>query len=192
MKRHKLNKYQNNIGEYKKAYFASLDNYIADKMHERKLTKPFKLIKDALFGSKHPEAMGHGQSNVHKYAEAQIDRIFKMREQMVKNEKPKELSNKLFSNFQKIKELNLKNPEYKNQHIDHAAKYILKQFQKGQIMKVKLWKTLGGFAALGLMIKPIDMFVEKTIMQKYVEPKLSKYERQDIDKFKNNALSENV
>ena len=36
-----------------------------------------------------------------------------------------------------------------------------------------MWKTLGGFIALGLAIKPIDHFVEKVIIKKVVEPNLS-------------------
>lgn len=36
----------------------------------------------------------------------------------------------------------------------------------------KMLKTIGGFVALGLAIKPIDNFVEKFVIKKVIEPNL--------------------
>ena len=41
-------------------------------------------------------------------------------------------------------------------------------------MSSKFIKTIGGFVALGLAIKPIDHFVENTLIGKYVGPGIDK------------------
>ena len=37
-------------------------------------------------------------------------------------------------------------------------------------MNAKILKTIGGFIALGLAIKPIDHFVESVVIKKFVQP----------------------
>ena len=54
--------------------------------------------------------------------------------------------------------------------------------------KAKVLKTIGGFVALGIAIKPIDHFVEKVIIKKVVEPQLSimfnnSIPRKELDNF---------
>lgn len=53
-----------------------------------------------------------------------------------------------------------------------AVKSVLSAFQKNKLMKGKFIKTIGGFVALGLAIKPIDHFVENTLIGKYVGPSI--------------------
>ena len=52
----------------------------------------------------------------------------------------------------------------------NAAKAALKQYQSSLIFKNKLLKTLGGFGALILFAEPVNDFVEKYIMKKYINP----------------------
>ena len=58
-----------------------------------------------------------------------------------------------------------------------AVKSVLTNFQQAKMLKGKAIKTLGGFVALGMAIKPIDHFVEEILIGKYVGP--------EIDKIKN-------
>ena len=51
-----------------------------------------------------------------------------------------------------------------------------KQRQRDKLFKTKLWKTAGGFVALGLSIKYIDHFVENFVIKKLVEPGLDNIE----------------
>ena len=58
-----------------------------------------------------------------------------------------------------------------------AVKSILTKFQKGKMLKGNFIKTIGGFIALGLGIKPIDHFVENVLIGKYVGPQIDKIKR---------------
>lgn len=42
-------------------------------------------------------------------------------------------------------------------------------------MKGNFIKTIGGFCALGLAIKPIDHFVENVLIGKYVGPQIDNF-----------------
>lgn len=55
-----------------------------------------------------------------------------------------------------------------------AVKSVLTNYQKGKMLKGNFIKTLGGFIALGLAIKPIDHFVENVLIGKYVGPQIDK------------------
>lgn len=56
-------------------------------------------------------------------------------------------------------------------------------------MKTKMLKTLGGFVALGIAIKPIDKFVENVVIKKFVEPNLSAvFPSEDVKNYKEKVL----
>lgn len=90
-----------------------------------------------------------------------------------------------------VKEL-LKNPQYKKQIENFAnrveiARTALRTYIKGKSIKLGLLQTAGGFIALGLMAVPIDNFVHKYIIKKFVEPGIETVEsiknknRQPVD-----------
>lgn len=56
-----------------------------------------------------------------------------------------------------------------------AVKSVLTNFQKGKMLKGNFIKTIGGFCALALAIKPIDHFVENILIGKYVGPQIDKF-----------------
>ena len=106
-----------------------------------------------------------------KFAEKQAAEIMEMRSALMKNQKPKQLSNKLFKKFQNIQ------GEYQkiypaDRYMGKAAKSILKDYHNSQILRNKMVKTAGGFIALALLLKPIDNFVEHIVIKKTVEPGL--------------------
>lgn len=61
-----------------------------------------------------------------------------------------------------------------------------------KIFKLKAWKSLGSFALLLLTVKPIDVFTEKVIIKKCVEPQMQRFSHHDykISDF-TNSKSEN-
>lgn len=71
----------------------------------------------------------------------------------------------------------MQNPAHKAT-IEKLAKRLeisrtaLRGYIKGKSMKLGLLKTTGGFIALGLLAVPIDHFVHKYIIKKFVEPGL--------------------
>ena len=58
-----------------------------------------------------------------------------------------------------------------------AVKSVLLNYQKNKLLKGNFIKTLGGFIALGLAIKPIDHFVENVLIGKYVGPKIDNFNK---------------
>ena len=111
-----------------------------------------------------------------EFSEKQALSVLEMREKLMNNEKPKQLSNKLFKKF-----LDIQN-EYKkiypqDRYLGKAAKSILKEYHHTQIFKNKMIKTAGGFIALALLLKPIDNFVEHIVIKKTVEPGLDYFSK---------------
>ena len=58
-----------------------------------------------------------------------------------------------------------------------AVKKVLTDYQKGKLLRGNFIKTIGGFCALGLAIKPIDNFVENILIGKYVGPQIDNFKR---------------
>ena len=96
-----------------------------------------------------------------KYAEKTIKELIENRKLMLK---PTEE----FKSTQAYKDyINaLSNEQTKNV----ATKSALINYQKNKLLKGKVIKTIGGFLALGLLIKPIDKFVEEILIGKLIGP----------------------
>ena len=55
-----------------------------------------------------------------------------------------------------------------------AVKSSIIKFLEKNSLKGRFVKTLGGFAALAVAIKPIDLFVEEVLIGKVIGPTLDK------------------
>lgn len=108
------------------------------------------------------------QKKIEKYSEKTIKDLIQLRKDLLNPSK--EFKN---DKWFKAYESDLK----KGQTPSVAVKSVLTNFQQAKMLKGKAVKTLGGFVALGLAIKPIDHFVEEILIGKYVGP--------EIDKIKN-------
>ena len=111
-----------------------------------------------------------------EFSEKQAKNVLEMREKLMQNEKPQQLSKKLFKKFLNIQdEYNKIYPQ--DRYLGKAAKSILKEYHQTQIFKNKMIKTAGGFIALALLLKPIDNFVEHIVIKKTVEPGLDYFSK---------------
>ncbi len=186
----KLKEYS--LENYKAEYSKALDNYIDENRRTNKTKNPIKKVFNTIFGSKHYETLGDSkQERIHEYINKRIDAMFKCREELLENKKPESMSSKLFTQFQDLKQSYKKAPEYADNYIDKAIKDTLKTIESNKIFNLKLLKTLGGFVALGLLIKPIDKFVDKIIIEKLVAPSLDKFDKESVDNFKSKFLKAN-
>lgn len=178
MSRRKLEDYQDNTDTFKTEFKKALNNYIDTTTRNHQNKNPFMKFFDLIFGGKHPEEMGKEGANrrklIHEYTNKKIDNLFELHKALVDNDttKPSKLSDKLFKEYKTLLEKYSKDPEFKPEAKSLAIKDILSAVESNDIFKTKMKKTIGGFVALGLLIKPIDLFVEKIIMKKYVEPGL--------------------
>lgn len=186
----RLREYQGRVDEYKQIYTKALDNTIDETMRKHDYKNPFKLVANLLFGHRHPEAMGKDRrAKIHDFIDKRIDNIFEMRKDLIDGKKPEKMSKKLYNHFEQLKIKYKNDPKYTGDCVLHAVKDTLKKYEENKIFKTKIAKTVGGFVALGLLIKPIDYFVEHVIMHKYVSPGLDKLNSQDIKNFKNKFMN---
>lgn len=172
--RRKIDEYTNNIDEFKNKFHESLKIKREKLIRENKIKNPIKFIGEYIFEKNHPESIAMSQEDkVTKFADRHIDEMFSIYSDLIVGKKPKEFSNKMWNKFNKLKDKFIKDPDYKTTYIKDAAEDIIRRYQKSKIQNTKILKTIGGFVALGLAIKPIDKFVENVIIRKVVEPNLS-------------------
>lgn len=108
------------------------------------------------------------QEKVEKYSEKTIKDLIQLRKDLLKPSE--EFKN---NKWYKAYEADLK----KGQTSSVAVKSVLTNFQQAKMLKGKAIKTLGGFVALGMAIKPIDHFVEEILIGKYVGPEIDKIKK---------------
>lgn len=183
MSHKKLSEYTPDM--YKVQYGKALDNYMEEISRSRKTKNPLKMLMNFVFGHKHPENLdGKRKNKIHEYINARIDDMYKNRELLLENKKPENISEKMFKKLQDLKEIYKKDPVNVADYNTKAVKDILKNIESNKIFKIKLLKTLGGFISLGLLIQPIDKFVEHVIIEKFVEPGLNMFNSKEINDFK--------
>lgn len=181
--RRHFGKFTNKRQEFKDHFVESFTTKREKLIREHKIKNPIKFITDAIFTSRHPEAIAMSQKDkVLKFADENIDSMFRMYDDLMNGRRPKEFSDKMWKKFNKLKEKYAKDPDYKATFLRDASEDIIKKFQKSKMTKSKMLKTLGGFVALGIAIKPIDHFVEKVVIKKVVEPNLSNVFNKDEKK----------
>ncbi len=180
---------EQDLNTYKEQYGKALDNYIDETTRAHKTKNPVKSLLNLIFGHRHPEELGKDRRNkVHEYINKRIDDIYSIRADLLEDKKPAKISDKLFAKFNELKNVYKKDSKYKNNFVDNAIKDTLKKFENSKIFKVKLLKTLGGFISLGLLIQPIDKFVEHIIIEKWVQPGLDKFNTIQIKDFKEKTM----
>ncbi len=139
---------------------------------EFKRLSPFKKVLSFINPLKDSDTFAHAnEQKLGDFAKRQGAKIMEMRAQLMQNQRPKEMSKKLFEKFQTVQS------EYAklypaDKYMGKAVKSILKDFHENQIFKNKMIKTAGGFIGLALLAKSIDNFVENIVIKKTVEPSL--------------------
>jgi len=110
------------------------------------------------------------KANIDKYAESVIKKLIKMRKELI-DPSLDGSTDKLHKYYNKA----LEQGQTRNVAVKSALnKHLCKSALKGRFIK-----TIGGFIALGLAIKPIDNFVEHVLIGKVIEPRLDKYKNPD-------------
>ena len=188
--RRHLDSFAGNVDGFKDLFKESISIKREKLIRETKLKNPIKMLGDGIFNSRHPESLAMSQKDrVLTFANKHIDEMFKIYGSLAAEQKPEEFSDKLFKKFNKLKNKYTKDPDYKATALRDAAEDIIKKYQKSKIMKTKMLKTLGGFVALGIAIKPIDKFVENVVIKKFVEPNLSAvFPNEDVKNYKEKVL----
>ena len=135
------------------------------KTTKNKMFSPFAKIIDFV---KKPFEAKPKTENIQKYIASTIDNIMDTREAFIQGTKPKNVSDKLYKAFEK---------EAKNGTLEQkksAAYTVIRKIQGKKLFKNNALKSLGGLVALGIMMKPIDNFVEHVLIKKYIGPTIDK------------------
>ncbi len=173
----KLSTYENDFTPYLNKFNTSLKTYIADISAIEHSKGFFRKTIGRIFSHKKSHSVANAnQEKILEYAQSQLKKIIAIRTELLKNNKPKDINSQIYQKFLLIQEP-FKSKFGESNYLHKAAKYAIKEQLKSQVFKLKMFKTIGGFLALGLLMHPIDYFVDKTIMKKMVEP--------NIDKLKN-------
>ncbi len=197
MERRNIAEFKDNVDGFKESFKVALTNQRKKMMTENKLSSPFRTVKNYIFSKTHPEAVAYSPSEkVLEYANKRIDEVFSIYNQLSADDsvKPKEFTEKMFNQYNKIKKRFFDDETYRDTAKSDAIDMIIKKYQKSKVTNAKILKTVGGFIALGLAIKPIDNFVEHTVLKKFVAPRLKllesreKYNRDQLDSYKSKII----
>jgi len=105
--------------------------------------------------------------SIDKFATSTIEDLIEKRESVL-NPTEEFKSSKIYRNY--VDNL------AKGQTKRVAVKSALTKYQQRKMLKGKTIKTIGGFIALGSLIKPIDHFVDNVLIGKVLGPGIDKYE----------------
>ena len=93
--RRHIDKFNENVDEFKKLFEESITTKREKLIRETKLKNPIKLLGDAIFGGRHPESLAMSQKDrVLTFANKHIDEMFKIYDNLASGQQPKEFSDK--------------------------------------------------------------------------------------------------
>ncbi len=153
--------------EFKKIILTTLENKIKARANEIKNKNIFKRFYNKLFTRRY-DLLSSDKAKVLAFAEENAKQVFNIITSLKNNDK-KHVPNAIYKKYKKLlpsfKEM-FKNGDYTYQ----ATRSALKEYQNSLIFKNKLLKTIGGFTALFLFANPINNFVDKQIMKRFINP----------------------
>ena len=164
---------------FKKIITSTLENKIKARKNEKRTINILKKIYNILFTHRY-DLLSSDKSKIIAFARENAEKTFDIMTALKENNHksvPKKIYKKYCQILPAMKEM-YNEADYSYQ----ASRTALKKYQTSLIFKNKLLKTLGGFAALILFANPVNDFVDKKIMKKYIGP--------GIDQISHNFVSE--
>lgn len=148
---------------YKKSLANQFDEILKHKKTGKKLMKPIELVLDFV---KKPFIKKASTENIKNYAGKVVDRLIDERQQLLDGKKPKIMSEKMFKKYSEItKDMAISEKQ-------GVTFNTIKKLEGKRMFNNRILKSAGGLLALAVMAKPIDKFVEKVVVDKYVGPQI--------------------
>lgn len=141
-----------------------VDNIAEKNKHKQTHKEMMNPLEKALAFIKKPFKIEAKAEDIQKYVAQTVDNIMDTREALLEGKQPKNISKKMFNAFQEA----TKTADIAGKK--SAAFNIIKKSQGNKLFKNNALKSLGGLVALGIMMKPIDNFVEKVLIEKCISP----------------------
>lgn len=154
--------------KYKNDERACIDDFlggVSDNIEYSKKNKPFLRFVQKCEEIFIPAIKAKNEVKTKEYAKNTIKDLIEMRKNLLMPTDEFKKS-QWYEGFETAKK--------SGQTTNVAVKSTLLKYQNSKTLKGKAIKTIGGFVALGLMIKPIDNFVENVIIDKWLTQSLEK------------------
>lgn len=145
----------------------TLKNKIESRNNEKKTINIFKRLYNSIFTNRY-SILNDNIEKIEEFAKHNAKNTFKIMTALQEGN-TKEVPHKILKKYNKI--LPLMKEAYKDgDYAYQASRSALKEYQNILIFKNKFLKTITGFAALLIFAKPINNFIDKKIMKKYINP----------------------
>ncbi len=153
--------------DFQNAIKTTLENKITSRKNEKQTANFFKRTWNRLFTQRYA-LLTTDKAKILTFAEDNAKRTFEILTALKEDNKHK-VPHRIYKKYKNI--LPLMKEMYKDGDYSYqATRNALKEYQKSLIFKNKLLKTFGGFTALLLFANPINTFVDKQIMKKFISP----------------------
>lgn len=164
--------------EFKKFMLNSLENKINAVHNEKKTDNFFKKILK--YNSGDYALANEKQNKILDFAKENIDELFEIQKSLKNGVKPKGISKSCYAKY--LREVPTLEKMYGKDHANHSIGFVLKHYENKQLFNNKLIRTLGGLIALAILLKPIDFFVSKILMPKFVDPGIDRFNSAILDR----------
>lgn len=175
--------------EFSRVIKTTLQNKIDSRQNEKKTANIFKRTWNKLFTQRYT-LLSADKAKVLAFAEENAKNTFKILTAL-KNDDKHNVPRRIYKKYKKIlptmKEM-YKDGDYSYQ----ATRNALKEYQKSLIFKNKLLKTIGGFTALLLLVNPVNTFVDKQIMRKFISPGIDQISSGFVNESKMKTIFNNM
>ena len=151
---------------YKESLSVKFDEILKHKKTHKNLNKPIETVVEYI---KKPFMKKPKPENIKNYASVVVDRLLDAREKLLDMQKPEKMSEKSFDKFVEITK-NMASSEKQSVAFD-----TIRTMEKRKMFNNRILKSVGGLLSLAVMAKPIDKFVEKTVVDKYVGPQIENF-----------------
>lgn len=159
----------------------SLDNIINARQNEKQTLSFFKRIQKSLFTSRY-NLLECDKKKVLAFAKHNAQKTFEILTAL-KNNQTNLLPKKVYKKYVEVLPV-MKEMYNEVDYSHHATRAALKEFQKTQIFKNKLIKTISGITTLVVFAIPVNNFVEKHIMKKFINPGIDQIAKELVDSSK--------
>lgn len=164
--------------QFKNFMINSLENKINAIHNEKKTDNLFKKILK--FNSGDYALANEKRNKIIDFANENIDELFEIQRALKKGVKHKDISAGCYKKY--LREVPTLEKMYGKDHANHSIGFVLKHYENRQLFKNKLVRTLGGLIALAVLLKPIDFFVSKILMPKFVDPGIDRFNAAILDR----------
>lgn len=178
-----------NFEEFNHTIKTTLENKINSRMNEKQTSNIFKRTWNKFF-SKRYTLLSTDKAKILAFAEDNAKNTFDILTAIKHDDKHK-VPHRIYKKYKKI--LPLMKEMYKDGDYSYqATRNALKEYQKSLIFKNKLLKTFGGFTALLLLANPINIFVDKQIMKKFISPGIDQISDGFVNESKMKTIFKNM